>query len=899
MIKFDNFQTFSTERGGSMTLKEMKNLLWGRDNEIKYIEKDISSTPSQTSNNIHYFYGMSGVGKTRLFEYAEEYIKQRVDPVQSIEQVTLYFNYTFTGAPHETEESIVRKIYNKLRESGNFSFPKYELAHMYLFELTHDSAYRLDPIQNQTYDSVIDVLSNAGIETFISLLSPDPAITFIAQIVSSCAQKAASLFKRKKSQLQMAQEMEQHKIALQSFFNNLYHCSKDEIRGNLTRYLVEDINQSLNYLNSFSPDGDYHLLFLLDAFEKHRTSNHDWFVSKLIHNLQSSVWLIFGTSSEFCNELLLNIDKHLVEKFPYELLNEKLTLSNIDCEKDRKYIIEKSARLPAAVTILLQIYEKNGGFFDDKSEDMEYEDLFQIYFQRHLTVQQQNLFYCLSLFDSWDFNTFTSIYRIVFMENPIACHVLFDQITSDAALVEKTDTNSTPGPEYTIIDIARKALRKQIYSSVAAMQDSFYVKFKYESGVVDEIRKSICLSGLISSQNYRELVSHTTSAFDAAIKYYRGEKEFSVISAWCIETEQFMTTKGLFLLKKSLTELYLHEVQKKDEFQYDQNDNDAKRFRYRMMRDCIWAYRNLGEFSTAIKLAKQYCKNHIKTCGLNSPYTPYAMYQLGLTFQDTGNYLFARMLYVQTLELIGALKEGTVRPIHLPAIVNNVLGCLCMDVQEYKTAKIYFKSAIKFGNQQGLNGHSTWYNNLERLYFRWAQDLDREQPGHKAISKYIKKCKHYGKKARASWTTPFSVAQYCQKKSHKIILAIFNQSRSNSDSTEINWENYIRELKSLLDKLKDFQTKDEKQMALGLQNNLAVLYALAGRYDSAQRLFNSCLDAKCAFFGIVESKENLEKNALVINKPTIRDTMANIKTLQIHLNRKEDGFNRRDFILQI
>lgn len=197
---------------------------------------------------------------------------------------------------------------------------------------------------------------------------------------------------------------------------------------------------------------------------------------------------------------------------------------------------------------------------------MEYEDLFQIYFQRHLTVQQQNLFYCLSLFDSWDFNTFTSIYRIVFMENPIACHVLFDQITSDAALVEKTDTNSTPGPEYTIIDIARKALRKQIYSSVAAMQDSFYVKFKYESGVVDEIRKSICLSGLISSQNYRELVSHTTSAFDAAIKYYRGEKEFSVISAWCIETEQFMTTKGLFQLKKSLTELYLHEVQKKMNF---------------------------------------------------------------------------------------------------------------------------------------------------------------------------------------------------------------------------------------------------------------------------------------------------------------------------------------------
>ena len=39
-----------------MTLKEMKNLLWGRDNEIKYIEKYISSTPSQTSNNIHYFY---------------------------------------------------------------------------------------------------------------------------------------------------------------------------------------------------------------------------------------------------------------------------------------------------------------------------------------------------------------------------------------------------------------------------------------------------------------------------------------------------------------------------------------------------------------------------------------------------------------------------------------------------------------------------------------------------------------------------------------------------------------------------------------------------------------------------------------------------------------------------
>ena len=119
---------------------------------------------------------------------------------------------------------------------------------------------------------------------------------------------------------------------------------------------------------------------------------------------------------------------------------------------------------------------------------------------------------------------------------------------------------------YTIIDIARKTLRNKMYATIGVMQDAYNVKFKYESQVVDSMCRSIGKSTLVTEQDFQKLSFHAKNAFTAAIKYYRGEEEFSYISEWCITTEQFMTDKGLFELKSELTNLYLEAEQEKNGF---------------------------------------------------------------------------------------------------------------------------------------------------------------------------------------------------------------------------------------------------------------------------------------------------------------------------------------------
>ena len=191
------------------------DFLWDRGNEIQCIETYLKTPPTRFTPNIHYFCGMSGVGKTRLFEYASNYMK-RVLPSQSIESVALYFDYTFPDN-RETEENIVRNIYNRLRTYENISFPKYELAHAYLFEITQDPAYRLDSTPNQVSHSVLSALASTGVSACETILLSD---TIVGQLLSSLGQKLFPLLKDEGKKVQMSLKVKLQE-ELRSFLNEL------------------------------------------------------------------------------------------------------------------------------------------------------------------------------------------------------------------------------------------------------------------------------------------------------------------------------------------------------------------------------------------------------------------------------------------------------------------------------------------------------------------------------------------------------------------------------------------------------------------------------------------------------------------------------------------------------
>ena len=170
---------------------------------------------------------------------------------------------------------------------------------------------------------------------------------------------------------------------------------------------------------------------------------------------QKTLWFIFGIDEElpikrgwqggfFPNE---------VKALPEDQLQTYLLQRGVNIKEDREFIIKKTQGLPAAVQILLKIYQNKRGQFDQQSETEGYTGLFRLYFSRHMGSLTQTLVSTLSLFDCWDM-------EIVQYIKGNDCNTVFQGLIQNAALVEKS--HSASGREettYRLVDIVRKTMQ--------------------------------------------------------------------------------------------------------------------------------------------------------------------------------------------------------------------------------------------------------------------------------------------------------------------------------------------------------------------------------------------------------------------------------------------------------
>lgn len=113
----------------------LDNMLWNREAEKEYIQNALQS-PFEMYGSINFFYGVSGVGKSRLCEYTRLYIKTHIEMSYALVSIDM--------SPSLTEEQIVRKLYQDLSVKEELSFPRYEVASDYLFRISEDPSYKIE-----------------------------------------------------------------------------------------------------------------------------------------------------------------------------------------------------------------------------------------------------------------------------------------------------------------------------------------------------------------------------------------------------------------------------------------------------------------------------------------------------------------------------------------------------------------------------------------------------------------------------------------------------------------------------------------------------------------------------------------------------------------------------------
>lgn len=868
--------------------KAIDLMLWERDNEKERIRNALQY-PHENQSDIHFFHGISGVGKSMLCEYTRRYIQSQLEPDYALVNIDM--------SSSMTESQIIRHLYQILSLKDELSFPRYEVASDYLYRMTNDPSYRIETPKtaSRLSDFIADGAEHAG-EIIMNLLFPVASFSIssyacaIAQcIITSAMQWAKTEIESQKQ----ASELRKKQKEFEQFLERLNLLSKDEIIRNLSHYFIEDLNRSIDYLCSLT-DNYYQLFITIDAYEKRcRERGFERFFTQLFESLKRTTWFLFSTenTAPVSNNPSLVVHSYPVNCFDTDNLGEYLQINGVEDKEDQDTIISSTKGHPAAVGIMLKIYNENSHNFSENAKLQGYEELFEQYFKRHLTKDEQVALTRLALFDSWDYELFE------YLGLPENHRQIFASISGNTALVNRISESENGEERYALIDIVRKTLIAILESGPQEiLMDAYHCKFSFERSISDKLLSQLKSNLHVDQKFSDQLRYHCEQAFYAGVRSYSSKSEFESISIWCTKTQQSLSIKGLYNLKADLIEIYLENVQARDGFHFDTDDNPKMNFRFQSTRDRIWASRFIGNGRKAIELAGQYCNNLLVKFGLNSPNIPFALYLWGLTFQDVGDYTTAKWLFEQSLAISkNSLQDPTELHSSFETVFNNVLGCLNMDLNHFNEAEIHLLEAKKTRSASDINGQKTGYSNLSKLYFRWAQEVARENPRSDLIGELLSKAEHYWSKQKELVETygANTIIEQFSLLTRQVDLKLAKGRLSGSlGDSAFPWRKFFQLFESAERELQTSGMAAAK-MILVIQHNRAIMYALQMQFEPA---YDQLIKCKTAAQKIYYDSDINSSDAK--NKPAIRELTENIDTVKRYIEDPLRPFDPYDFRIQ-
>lgn len=855
-----------------MVSQEHSGQLPYREEVCNAMFQALANYPEEKSH-LYYIHGPSGVGKTSLYKYLQL-------QVISKNQAPCFF-LSLDVSSNSQEFETIRYFYQNLR-TQKLMFPRYEIACRYLYGMTGSARYEVKD-QMPVIENIVKFLLSGSVrfaEIAVARSQQDNyVLSTIWNLLETLLNQAEDSLSRGIKNVIISHQAQR----LKKFLIQFETLSCSEIEGRLTEYFLEDVNESLETLCQQEP---YHLIVCLDAFEKRPHSmGQDWFCQRLLPGLKRTIWFVFGTEVKLPMIHGLSILTDIpITSFSKDQLEEYLKSEGVQDEAIRKQIAQLTRGLPAALSIMLSIYQKTGELLQPADQQEGYQSLFGTYFSRHLPENQRDALISLSVFETWNY----TILKYLTKESP---NVMFQTLIQNTALIE-------PVPEkegyYRIIDIVRKTLlsvvekENESYRLVGAYKGKFHY---YQQLVEEEIQ---ALTDPRGTGVYERLALFAREAFDAAVRSYSDQAEFDEHSFWCTKAQQALTSLGLFELKSELIDLYLKQVESKDNFYYDSEEDAKKRFRFSNIRDLIWAYRNTNKQEEALQLAGQYNAEILKHYGYNSDYTAFSLYLWGLTFRDVGDYRTAQWLLQESISAAeNHLHPDSSEPVSV--IAGNTLGYIQMEFSQYAKAQAQLYAAQK--KRENVRGLWTGFGNLAKVEFLWGQSLAHQGnflEARQHLEQVQIMLQRRDEKEEKLSSTP---VQKLQRQYWEITKKAANLLwYANSDLTLKDFkvcECLLSEYKEVRNQLIALSRKDVFPILWCVINNMGALHAWMSHYDSAIHAFSKSLTGKIRLYG-----KKKEKYPQRIEKPTITETQKNLQLAKKRRQHPDSPIYPTDFILQ-
>lgn len=856
---------------------------FGRDEEIDLIQNGCSQPIFEEGENgrVFFFHGISGVGKTTLYQYAQEHM---VSPKS--DRIPICLSAAGPDTDIANAHRTIRHIYNVLRTNVGFQFPHYELACAYLCKEQNMTTgiYQIDNPSVSTWDNI-----KGFVNTVLGIFP-------VGGLLAYAGEKLIELIKgyRNTQHQQKAEEDIRRTIT-----NNVLI----DIGEHLVDYFIQDFNESIARINSSRFSGHNYVVIAIDAFEKRpkRNTPQDYFTNSLIPGLHWTNWLLFSTE-ESLSIIKPNINVMSVEvhSFMEEKTREFLCIQGINEPQAQEKIVAISQGLPAAIRILETIYSENPNQFVTNMEDAQirtYGQLFNYYFINHIDEQRRFALECMTVFDYWNYSIVCSVFDEYHSEE------IFIWLRNNTALVTPC-TNEGDGC-YCFVSIVREAMQsvlKQNALQNRALKVGNKGKYRYYRRKVEENIKRIreYTGERIPSELYDGLIKNSEQAFRGAVNAYSDRDEFVEYSTWCLETEQFLTTISFFDLKAKLISIYLEQIGVQDNFHFD---TEETRFHFRMLRDQEWAYLYSGQWQKAIYAAEKYREQTVSRYGDTNPHVPFALYLCGLAYQRICNTESAKRYLNGSINLETELSNYiAVEELHpdstypVTILAWNALGALGIDAGQYSEAETTLLQMT--GAREKLRGDaSAAYENLSKLYFYWSWFEAREHIAddagrHLALAEeYLNRIDNLGN----------NKVKRCSAETRRITLSLAHDFL---EGITPNWATVCEQLTQIKVELENlYQPQSTNPLIYCIVNNIAVLNALQGKLTEAKEQLTVCMVKKNIYYNVPELEANKEDaedpiRQFIQNKTTLRDTRLNLEAIEKYINSNGEPVSPYDFILQ-
>jgi len=363
-----------------------------RENHFVSFHNSIRSLKDKKYSVLN-FYGVGGIGKTRL---KEELIKTVTNA-----NIIVSSSLNFQQEEYRNVSTALYLLYKDLK-SKKIQFPTFEIAHAIHWQKIHP--------EQSISKSGLPYIEEGSIVFDILSISQDIPIVGLIPKITSILHKAKKGFdkwwiKNGERELTLIQQLEPH-----------------QIEEYLPYYFALDLK---DYLETYSKD----IIFFVDTYEslwekeddrkKEKFFGKDRWIRKLIQNLPQTLWVILGREKLKWDEIEEDIDwkafldQHLLGELSPNDANKFLEHCSVKEENIRNQIILTSKGLPFYLDLQVDTYNRimeNGNIPSADNFGKNYIDILER-FSKYLSPNETETLKILSCSKFWNRTIFKKIIK--------------------------------------------------------------------------------------------------------------------------------------------------------------------------------------------------------------------------------------------------------------------------------------------------------------------------------------------------------------------------------------------------------------------------------------------------------------------------------------------------------